>query len=55
MICDLILQPDLVSSVLNSPDLRFQLAIVFVGIVGLSAGLVLLEAIRHRVVSGKRC
>lgn len=52
---DMMMQPSLAAAVMDFADLRSMLTIVFVGIVGLAAGLVILEAIRHyRIRNRKR-
>jgi len=45
--CDFLVQTHLAAAFMNDPDLRFMSIITFVGIVGLAAGLVVLEAIRY--------
>lgn len=52
---DMMMQPSLAAAVIDSADLRSMLMIVFAGIVGLAAGLVILEVIRnHQVRHCKR-
>lgn len=43
---DLAMQPSLTAAVMEAPDVLSLLLIVFVGIVGLAAALVVLEAVR---------
>lgn len=45
--CDLMMQPSLSSTIVDFPDLHVLLIIVFVGIMGLSAGLIVIETISH--------
>jgi hypothetical protein len=45
--CDLMMQPSLSSTIVDFPDLHVLLIIVFVGIMGLSTGLIVIETISH--------
>jgi hypothetical protein len=45
--CDLLIQTHFAVAFMNDPDLRFMSIMTSAGIVGLAAGLVVLEAIRH--------
>ena len=45
--CDLMMQPSLSSTIVDVPDLHVLLMIVFVGIMGLSVGVIVIETISH--------
>ncbi len=51
---DMMMQPSLAAAVVDSADLRSMLMIMFAGIVGLAAGLVIIEAIRHYYVRHRK-